>query len=149
MMSRSRTLIAMLPLMCSATGVVAQAAAPSEPQSEHRRLEFFAGDWEFSGTMDGAPCGPGRANRVSESCDMIGGFFVACRYTLKVGGGVLSGIGITGYNAIDGVYEFTSYDSKGAIGHGKGAPKGDTWHRPSARRCGSCGKNCLRPATGS
>jgi Protein of unknown function (DUF1579) len=124
---RYRTLITMSVLMCSATWVGAEVAAPSEPRSEHRRLEFFAGDWEFSGIMDGVQCGPGLANRVTETCDMIGGYFVACRYTLKIGDAVLSGIGITGYSAAAGVYEFTSYDSKGAIGRGKGGPKGETW----------------------
>ncbi len=119
--------ISLLLLTAAPTVGAAQATGTASAGAEHHRIRFFAGDWVFTGKMDGTVFGPGQPNSIGESCQMIGDFFVTCRYEVKRVNSLLRGLDVLGYDAAERLYTFTSCDSQGVVGHGKGTAQGDTW----------------------
>ncbi len=84
---------------------------PERPAPE-RRVPFFAGEWNFTGELDGVRFGPDQPeNRVTEHCEMLGDFFLTCRYELRRSASSLKGLGIFGYDKAAEAYFFTSYDN--------------------------------------
>lgn len=116
-------------LLLVATGTIHFALATTTgaagPES---RVSFFAGDWTFTGRLDGATFGPDDPqNRVTEHCEMLGDFFLTCRYEIKRSTSPVSGLGIFGYDGPARKYFFTSYDNHGAVSPWSAQVKGDTW----------------------
>ncbi len=70
----------------------AQTPTPREAGPE-RRVPFFAGDWNFTGELDGVRFGPDQPeNRVTEHCEMLGDFFLTCRCEVRRSGLILKGL---------------------------------------------------------
>lgn len=130
-MARSRTTVAAtvaaLALLAAGTILFAQTATPRAPGPE-TRVSFFAGDWTFTGQLDGAAFGPDHPeHRVTEHCEMLGDVFLICRYEIKRATAPVRGLGVFGYDGAARTYFFTSYDNQGAVSPWSARVKGDTW----------------------
>jgi hypothetical protein len=96
---RLRLVCVALSLVATGSGpVFGQGATSSAP--EHR-IAFFAGNWTFTGEMNGVRFGPDRpGSSVSEQCEMLGPVFLVCDYQIVRSDAVLKGLGVFGYDRI-------------------------------------------------
>jgi hypothetical protein len=121
----SALLIASLLLSIAA---FAQPPMP-KPGPEHKKLDYFVGNWTSDGDMKPGPMGPGGKMTMTEDMQwMEGGFFVVIHSTWKsaaMGNG--SGIAFMGYDPQEKVYTYDEFNSFGEATHSKGTVDGDTW----------------------
>lgn len=110
-----------------ASTAFAQPAMP-KPGPEHKKLDYFVGNWSSEGDMKPSPMGPGgKMNMQEENKWMDGGFFVVIHssFTSAMGNG--SGIAFLGYDPQEKVYTYDEFNSYGESNHSKGTVDGDTW----------------------
>jgi len=108
----------------------AQAPPPMKPGPEHKRLEYFVGNWTGEGEMKPGPMGPGGKMTSTDSCEWFeGGFSVVCHSEGKSPMGPMKSIGILGYNPEEKVYTYYGVDNSGmtmsSVPHG--TVQGNTW----------------------
>jgi|SRR5882672_971254 len=109
---------------------VASAQPPAaKPGPEHKKLDYFTGNWTSEGDVKPGPMGPGGKVTVSEDSKwMDGGYFVVMHSTFK-GGAMGDGTGVSymGYDPQEKVYTYDEFNSMGEVVHAKGTLEGDTW----------------------
>jgi hypothetical protein len=95
---------------------------------EHKRLTYFAGTWNFSGTMKQGPMGPGGPITFKEVCEMMdGGFALVCRTEGKGPMGPTRAVGIMSYDAEKKAYSYTAAESNMPVFTATGQVSGKTW----------------------
>ena len=117
-----------LGVLLLATAAFAQMDMP-KPGPEHKKLDYFVGNWTSEGDMKPGPMGPGGKMTMYERTEwMEGGFFVVI-HSKFTGGGMGSGTGIAfmGYDPQEKLYTYDEFDSNGEAIHSKGTVDGDTW----------------------
>ena len=119
------TFIASLLLTATAS---AQMQMP-KPGPEHKKLDYFAGNWTCNGDMKPSPMGPGgKMTMTDDSKWMDGGFFVVIHSQFKsasMGDG--NGIAFLGYDADEKKYTYNEFNSQGEAVVSKGTVSGDDW----------------------
>ncbi|MDJ0836520.1 MAG: DUF1579 domain-containing protein [Acidobacteriota bacterium] len=82
------------------------------PQPEHELLKRFAGEWQFekrSAPADGAP--PQRVGSGSVEAEMLGGFFVVCKWSGDLYETDFKAVQTLGYDVDKGRYSGSWVDS--------------------------------------
>jgi hypothetical protein len=96
---------------------------------EHKRLAYFAGTWNFSGTAKESPIGPGGPVSFKETCELLdGGFAVVCRSEGKGPTGPTKAISIMTYDVDKKAYTYTSAESNSPVLNAVGQTQGPTWN---------------------
>src|SRR5262245_2588434 len=123
-----RTTITLAALLLLGPGAVADAQGPA-PMPEHKRLAYFAGTWNFSGTAKESPVGPGGPVSFKETCELLdGGFAVVCRSEGKGPTGPTKAISIMTYDVDKKAYTYTSAESNSPVLNAVGQTQGPTWN---------------------
>jgi hypothetical protein len=95
---------------------------------EHKRLAYFAGTWNFNGTMKEGPMGPGGPISYKEVCELMdGGFALVCRTEGKGPMGPTRAVGIMSYDAEKKAYSYTAAESNMPVFTATGQVSGKTW----------------------
>jgi hypothetical protein len=119
------TFIATLLLTATAS---AQTQMP-KPGPEHKKLDYFTGNWTCDGDMKSGPMGPGgKMTMTDDSKWMDGGYFVVIHSQFKsasMGDG--NGIAFLGYDADEKKYTYNEFNSQGETVVSKGTVDGDAW----------------------
>lgn len=98
--------------LSTASFASAQEEKLYSPQPEHKLLERFAGEWTFermSATDDGSK--PENLGAGDVHAELLGGFFVVCRWTGNLYGGDYKAVQTLGYDVDKSVYAGTWVDS--------------------------------------
>lgn len=107
--------------------VVAQMAMP-KAGPEHKRLDYFVGNWTLAGDMKPSPMGPGGKMSETEKTEwMEGGFFILSHVNFTGAMGNGTGVSVMGYNNEEKTYTYDAFNSWGEAEHAKGTVEGDTW----------------------
>jgi hypothetical protein len=112
------------------TGMAAaqSPAAGPKPGAETQRLGYFVGKW--SGEVEIKPTQFGPGGQFTESADsswMPGGFFIVMHWLEKMPTAQGRTLMVLGYDAIEKVYTFHTFQGTGEAAAAKGALDGDTW----------------------
>ena len=98
------------------------------PGPEHKKLEYFAGNWTMEGDMKPSPFGPGGKFTATEHNEwMPGGFFLVSHSDENTPMGKGNGLAIFGYKSDEKVYTYHGFNSMGEAEAAKGTLEGDTW----------------------
>lgn len=112
-------------------GTAAQTPQVPNPGAEHKRIDYFAGKWTFSGEAKASPMGPAGKMTGTETCSWFdGNFFLVCNSSMTGPLGALKGQSIMGYDPAEKTYTFYAFNSIG-IGffvRGQVADKVWTWN---------------------
>jgi hypothetical protein len=99
-----------------------------KPGPEHKKLEYFVGDWQSEGEMKAGPWGAGGKMTGSEHCSwMPGGFFVLCHEEGTSPMGNVKGIAVSGYDPVAKAYTWNGFNSMGENENAAGSFDGKTW----------------------
>jgi hypothetical protein len=111
-------------------GAVASAQMQMpKPGPEHKKLDYFTGNWTCEGETKPGPIGPGgKISSVDELKWMEGGFYVVMHSQYKAGPmGDGNSIALLGYDSDDKKYTYNEFNSQGEAVVSKGTVDGDTW----------------------
>ena len=110
------------PLTAGAVLAVVFASQPvtaqPQPSEQHKRLQFFVGDWKIEGEEKASPSGPAAKSTATEHCEWFEGHFhVLCRADVTEPGRKSKELVVLGYDSEAAVY--TRYnigsDGQGAL----------------------------------
>lgn len=121
-----------LTLLCVWVSVSAPIASQAPlPGSEHKKLEVFAGVWDFGGQSIAVPAlGMTDAGKISYrhiSQMANGGFFLETRRTGETARGPLTELFVYSYSAASKTYRQECYDNRGRVRTFTGTVDGLTW----------------------
>lgn len=95
-----------------ATRVSAQEQKLYSPQPEHKLLERFEGEWKFERmSAPGEGAKPESLGSGEVRAEMLGGFFVVCRWSGKLYGGDYKAVQTLGFDVDKRAYAGTWVDS--------------------------------------
>lgn len=99
--------------LVSAALLVASTAAaqPAQPTVQHQQLAREVGVWDAEVRLWMQPGADPLVSEGSETCEMLGGFWLISRFEGSFAGMPFSGIGQTGYDPETGEYVSTWIDS--------------------------------------
>jgi hypothetical protein len=135
--------------------LIAMASAQMQmpkPGPEHKKLDYFTGNWTCDGDMKAGPMGPGgKMTMTDDSKWMDGGYFVVIHSQFKsasMGNG--NGIAFLGYDADEKKYTYNEFNSQGEAVVSKGTVDGDAWTwigdmKPAGK--GRFGEKILSPSS--
>ena len=104
-----------------------QEGAP-KPAPEHKRLAYFAGNWDFRGEAKASPMGPAGPITFRETCELFeGGFALVCRSEGKSPMGPTKSQSIMSYDLEKKAYTYTAAESNTPVFTALGQTAGDTW----------------------
>ena len=99
-----------------------------KPGPEHKKLDYFVGNWHSEGEMKDGPWGPGGKMSGEAKCSwMPGEFFVVCHDEGVGPMGKMHGLGVMGYDAAAKAYTWNGFNSVGENEHASGTVEGKTW----------------------
>jgi len=105
----------------------AQMTMP-KPGPEHKKLDYFTGNWTCDGDTKPGPMGPGgKMTMTDDSKWMDGGFFVVIHSQYKSPMGNGSGLAFLGYDGDEKKYTYNEFNSDGETVVSKGTVDGDAW----------------------
>jgi hypothetical protein len=110
--------------------LVSARSAPRmpEPGLEHKKLNYFVGDWSLVGQRRPSAVGPGGKFTLTEHNEwMEGGFFLINRGSAKTQTGNGTSLGIMGYDSDQKTYTYHIFTSGGEHEFSRGTLEGDTW----------------------
>jgi hypothetical protein len=126
-MRRALRVSLFLSCLLAAAAAFAQEGMP-KPGAEHKKLDYFVGNWTSDADMKPSPMGPGGKFVATEHTEwMEGGYFVVIHSSYKstaMGNG--SGVAFMGYDFQDKVYTYDEFNSSGEHNHSTGTLDGDT-----------------------
>ncbi len=128
-MTRLSPFVAALALLFPSSVSLAQASPKvPAPRPEHKRLNYFAGIWDFRLEMKASPFGPGGTVTGTDQNEILpGGFFLARRYETKSPVGEFKGLEVIGYDVEANFYVQYGFNNFGEAHTYKGTVQGDTW----------------------
>ena len=101
---------------------------PSKPGPEYQKLTYFVGDWKTDAEMKPGPYTPGGKFTATDHGEwMDGGFFIVTRSNTTSPFEKGSQLSIMGYDNVQRVYTFESFNSGGVRTAATGTFDGDTW----------------------
>ena len=124
-----RILVALFKLWVLLAVVSLHAQMSPPPAPELKKLDFLAGDWTATGTVDTSPGMPGGKYSSSSHCEwMQGNYFLVSNGDFDIPGmGKGKEIAIFGYDPDRKVYTYTAFNSVGQAETATGTVDGDTW----------------------
>jgi Protein of unknown function (DUF1579) len=106
----------------------AQAPPARKPGPEHKRIGYFAGQWNFQGEAKPSPMGPGGKVTANETCEWFaGGFHLVCRSKGTGPMGPGTGQSVMRYDAGRKAYTFHAVSSHGDTIFIRGSVDGKVW----------------------
>ena len=128
MMQTSKNTLALL----AATLLLAAAASAQmnmpKPGPEHKKLDYFTGNWTCESDLKPGPMGPGgKMTMTDETKWMDGGFFIIIRSQYKSPMGKGTGLAFLGYDGDEKKYTYNEFNSDGEAVVSKGTVDGDAW----------------------
>jgi hypothetical protein len=109
--------------------LMVSAQGPPKAGPEHKRLAYFAGTWNFSGTTKESPMGPAGPINFKEVCELLeGGFALVCRSEGKGPMGPSKSHSIMSYDAEKKAYTYTAAETNSPVFTALGQIAGDTWN---------------------
>lgn len=123
-----RTLAFFIATLLLTAAASAQMSMP-KPGPEHKKLDYFTGNWTCDGDMKPGSMGPGGKMTLSEENKwMEGGYFVVMHSEFKSGSmGNGTGIAFLGYDADEKKYTYNEFNSMGEATYSKGTVDDDAW----------------------
>jgi hypothetical protein len=122
------TLSAAVALSVLTTVAAAQPPQATKPGPEHKRIGYFAGQWNFQGEAKPSPMGPAGKISATESCDWFaGGFHLVCRSKGTGPMGASTSQSIMAYDAGRKAYTYHSISSLGNAIFVRGNVDGKVW----------------------
>jgi hypothetical protein len=116
------TIVSLVTLSALAFGQAPTAGA------EHKRMTYFVGTWNFTGTAKDSPMGAGGPITYKESCELMdGGFAVVCRSEGKGPMGPQKAVSIMTYDVAKKTYTYTASESNMPVFTATGQLKGSAW----------------------
>ena len=100
-----------LVLVIASTAV---AQVPPQPTAEHQQLAREVGEWDAEVRFWTEPGAEPLVSEGSETCEMLGGFWLISKFSGSFAGMPFTGIGQTGYDPESGEYVSTWIDSMAA-----------------------------------
>jgi hypothetical protein len=120
-------LVAISVVVLESSITVAQMPMPTAGP-EHKRMQYFAGTWTFTGTVKDSPMGKGGPMTMKETCELMdGGFAVVCRSEGKGPMDPQKAVSIMSYDAEKKTYTYTAAESGMPVFTALGQVKGPTW----------------------
>ncbi len=105
----------------------AQMTMP-KPGPEHKKLDYFTGNWTCDSDLKPGPMGPGgKMTSSDDSKWMDGGFFVVMHSQFSGAMGNGSGLSFLGYDTDEKKYTYNEFNSWGEAVVSKGTVDGDAW----------------------
>jgi hypothetical protein len=99
-----------------------------KPGPEHKKLDYFTGNWTCDGESKPGPMGPGgKMTMTDDSKWMDGGFFVVIHSQYKSPMGIGSGLAFLGYDGDEKKYTYNEFNSDGEAIVSKGTVDGADW----------------------
>jgi hypothetical protein len=109
------------------SALVAQAPE-MKPGPEHKRIGFFAGEWNYEGEAKESPLGPGGKTSGTETCEWFaGGFQLVCRTKGTGPKGPGTGMGVMSYDPARKAYTYYAISSHGDNIFVRGQSSGKVW----------------------
>ena len=108
-LSRGLLVSAVVGMIVAASTATAQA--PPQPTVEHQQLAREVGVWDAEVRFWMHPGAEPMVNAGSETCEMLGGFWLLSKFSGSFGGMPFTGVGQTGYDPETGEYVSTWIDS--------------------------------------
>lgn len=106
----------------------AQSPQAPVPEPEARRLEYFAGTWDFRLEMKPSAFGSGGLVTGTDRNAMLpGSFFLVRRYETKSPVGEFRGLEVLGWDAAAKQYLEHGFDNRGQSHLYRGTVEGGTW----------------------
>ena len=100
-------------LVLASSGIAAQPPKPT-PGPEHKRLAFFAGQWNVEGEAKESPFGPAGKFTGTDSCEWFaGGFQLVCRSKVTGPKGPSTGMSVMSYDPARKTYTYYALSSQG------------------------------------
>lgn len=123
-----KTIVLVVVVLSSVGGAGwAQEGAP-KPAPEHKRLAYFAGNWDFRGEAKASPMGPAGPITFRETCELFeGGFALVCRTEGKSPMGPTKSHSIMSYDVDKKAYTYTAAESNTPVFTALGQAAGETW----------------------
>jgi hypothetical protein len=123
---RAVTSIALM-LAFGSASLVAQAQKPT-PGAEHKRIGYFAGQWQFEGEAKESPLGPAGKFSGTETCEWFeGGFQLVCRSKGTGPKGPMTGMAVMSYDPGRKAYTYFAMSSLGDNIFVRGEVQGKVW----------------------
>jgi hypothetical protein len=108
----TKLLTAVLLIVSVAVIGFAQEPAAPKPGPEHKKIEAFAGKWNFSGKAESGPMGEGGPVTFTENCEMFqGGFALVCHAEGKNPMGSTKSMSIMSYDSEKKAYTYYAVES--------------------------------------
>jgi len=105
----------------------AQMTMP-KPGPEHKKLDYFTGNWTCESDMKAGPMGEGGKMTMTEDFKwMDGGFFVVIHSQYKSPMGDGNGLAFLGYDRDEKKYTYNEFNSNGEAIVSKGTVEGNDW----------------------
>lgn len=101
-----------------------------KPGEEHKKLDYFAGDWSSEGDIKPGPMGPGGKFTGTDHMKwMDGGYFIVIHSEGKMPApmGNMKSLAVMGYNFQEKKYTYNGFNSMGEADQAMGTVEGDTW----------------------
>jgi Protein of unknown function (DUF1579) len=115
-------------LMLLAVGSAQTPPPMPNPGPEHKKLDYFAGDWTLEGDMKPGPFGPGGKVSMTEHNEWLpGGFFLVTHSDGTTPMGKATGLAVFGYNPDEKAYTYQEFNSMGESTSARGIVNGYTW----------------------
>jgi hypothetical protein len=124
-------------LMLGAAGLALAQEGPPKPGPEHKKMEYFAGTWQFQGESKASAMGPAGPITFKETCEMFdGGFALICRSEGKGPMGPSKSLSIMTYDAEKKAYSYTGVESNAPVFIAYGQEANGTWSWSSEAKMG-------------
>jgi hypothetical protein len=124
---RMRSVLSFAIVAAFGASVAAQAPA-MKPGPEHKRLGYFAGQWNYEGNAKASPFGPAGKIAGSETCEWFaGGFQLVCRSKGSGPKGPGTGQSIMAFDPGRKSYTFYAISSHGDSIFVRGSVDGKVW----------------------
>lgn len=109
-------------------GASAQMTMP-KPGAEHKKLDYFTGNWTCDSDMKPGPMGPGGKMSSDDQMQwMDGGYFVVIHSKYDSGAmGKGTSTAFLGYDFGEKKYTYNEFNSSGETVDSKGTVDGDAW----------------------
>lgn len=118
---------------------VAFAQAPPQmpkPGPEHKRLQYYVGEWKNEGEMKASPWGPAGKFTGTDRNQMLGDFFLAMHSDSQVPMGAMKSVAVMGFDPKQKAYTYDSFDTMGQHGKSTGTVSGANWTWKSEENVG-------------
>jgi Protein of unknown function (DUF1579) len=116
-------------VLISAAGTSQTPPPMPKPGPEHKKLEYYAGNWKMDGDVKPGPMGPGGKFSGTQKGEMMnGGFFLVMHSDMTLPGfGSGKGLAVMGYNPEEKKYTYNAFNTWGENEAATGTVDGNTW----------------------